>query len=133
MDPSQSVPVARVLIADPAANLRQGLRYVAQLLGCAVTEASTRDEVRAQLATTPDIVVVDATLGALDVCRQITGDALRRHMVILVMAFLAQPEDAAPFLAAGASACLARPIDMAAFRRALEQAVQAVASQRRQG
>lgn len=89
MDTSQSVPVARLLIADPAANLRQGFRYVARLLGCAVTEASTRDEVLAQLATTPDIVVVDAALGALDVCRQIKGDALRRHMVILVMAFLA--------------------------------------------
>lgn len=133
MDTSPSVPVARVLIADPAANLRRGLRYVAQLLGCAVTEASTRDEVLARLATTPDIVVVDAALGASDVCRQVRGDALRHHMVILVMAFLAQPEDAAPFLAAGASACIERPIDMAAFRRALEQALQTVTRRRQQG
>ena len=133
MDTSPSVPVARVLIADRAANLRQGFRYVARLLGCAVTEASTHAELLAQLATTPDIVVVDARLGALDVCRQLTGHALRRHMVILVTAFLAQPEDAAPFLAAGASACIERPIDMAAFRRALEQAVQTVRSRRHQG
>jgi CheY-like chemotaxis protein len=133
MDTSQSVPVAHVLIANPVVNLRQGLRYVARLLGCAVTEASTSDEVLAQLANTPDIVVVDAELGALDVCRQITDDALRRHMVILVTAFLAQPEDAAPFLAAGASACIERPIDMAAFRRAFEQALQTVTSRRPQG
>src|SRR5712691_1703270 len=58
MDISQSVPVAYVLIANPVLNLRQGLRYVARLLGCAVTEASTCEEVLAQLADTPDIVVV---------------------------------------------------------------------------
>ena len=133
MDTSQSVPVARVLIADPAANLRQGFRYVARLLGCAVTEARTRDQVLAQLATTPDIVVVDAALGALDVCRQIKGDACRRHMVILVTAFLAKPADAAPLLSAGASACIERPIDMATFRRAFEQAVQTVTSRRPHG
>lgn len=130
MDTSQSVPVAHVLIGNPLVNLRQGLCYVARLLGCAVTEASTRDEVLAQLDNTPDIVVVDAALGALEVCQQIKGDALRRHMVILVTTFLAQPEDAAPFLAAGAAACVERPIDMAVFRRALEQAVQTVTAQR---
>jgi CheY-like chemotaxis protein len=132
MDTSQSVPVAHVLLAHPAANLRQGFRYVARLLGCAVTEASTREEVHAQLARTPDLVVVDAELGALDTCRQIRDDALRRHMVILVTAFLPTPEDAAPFLAAGASACLARPIDMAEFRRTFAQALQTVTSRRRQ-
>ncbi len=133
MDTSQSVPVAHVLIANPVVNLRQGLCYVARLLGCAVTEARTPEEVLAQLAHTPDIVVVDAELGALDVCRQIKGDALRRHMVILVTAFLATPEDATPFLAAGAAACIERPIDMAVFRRAFEQALQTVTSRRHQG
>jgi len=133
MDTSQSVPVAHVLIANPVVNLRQGLCYVARLLGCIVTEASTSDEVRAQLANTPDIVVVDAELGALYVCRQIKGDALRSHMVMLVTAFLATPEDATPFLAAGAAACIERPIDMAVFRRAFEQALQTVTSRRHQG
>jgi CheY-like chemotaxis protein len=133
MDTSQSVPVAHVLIANPVVNLRQGLRYVARLLGCVVTEASTSDEVLVQLANTPDIVVVDAELGALDVCRQITGDALRSHMVILVTTFLEKPEDATPFLAAGAAACLERPIDMAVFRRAFEQALQMVTARRHQG
>jgi len=133
MDTSQSVPVAHVLIANPVVNLRQGLRYVARLLGCAVTEARTPEEVLAQLAHTPDIVVVDAELGALDVCRQIKGDALRSHMVMLVTAFLATPEDATPFLAAGAAACIERPIDMAVFRRAFEQALQTVTSRRHQG
>jgi CheY-like chemotaxis protein len=132
MDTSPLVPVAHVLIANPVLNLRQGLRYVARLLGCAVTEAGTRDEVLVQLSYTPDIVVVDAELGALDVCRQITGDALRRHIVILVTAFLALPDDAAPFLAAGASACIERPIDMAVFRHALEQALQVVTARRHQ-
>jgi CheY-like chemotaxis protein len=78
-------------------------------------------------------VVVDAALGALDVCRQIKGDACRRHMVILVTAFLAKPADAAPFLSAGASVCIERPIDMATFRRAFEQAVQTVTSRRPHG
>ncbi len=133
MDTSQSVPVAHVLIANPVVNLRQGLCYVARLLGCAVTEARTPEEVLAQLAHTPDIVVVDAELGALDVCRQIKGDALRSHMVMLVTAFLATPEDATPFLAAGAAACIERPIDMAVFRRAFEQALQTVTSRRHQG
>ena len=133
MDTASSVPVAHVLIANPVQNLRQGLRYVARLLGCAVTEARTRDELLTQLATPPDIVVVDAELGALDVCRQIMGDAVRRHMLILVTTFLAQPDDAAPFLDAGASACIERPIDMAVFRRALEQAVQTVTTRRNQG
>jgi CheY-like chemotaxis protein len=133
MDTSQSVPVAYVLIANPVPNLRQGLRYVARLLGCAVTEASTPEEVLARLADTPDIVVVDTELGALEVCRRIKGDALRSHMVILVTTFLAQPEDATPFLAAGAAACIERPIDMAVFRRAFEQALQTVTSRRHQG
>ena len=133
MDTPQSVPVAHVLIANPVVNLRQGLRYVARLLGCAVSEASTREEALAQLATTPDIVVVDAELGALDVCRQITNDALRSHMVILVTTFLATPEDATPFLAAGAEACIERPVDMAVFRRAFEQALQTVTARRHQG
>ncbi len=133
MDTSPSVPVAHVLIANPVRNLRQGLRYVARLLGCAVTEARTRDELLTQLATTPDIVVVDAELAALDVCREIMGDALRRHMLILVTTFLAQPDDAAPFLAAGASACIERPVDMAVFRRALEQAVQTVTARHHHG
>jgi len=133
MDTSQSVPVAHVLIANPVVSLRQGLCYVARLLGCAVTEARTPEEVLAQLAHTPDIVVVDAELGALDVCRQIKGDALRSHMVMLVTAFLATPEDATPFLAAGAAACIERPIDMAVFRRAFEQALQTVTSRRHQG
>jgi CheY-like chemotaxis protein len=106
---------------------------VAHLLGCAVTEASTREEVLAQLARTPDIVVVDAELGALEVCQQIRGDTLRSHMVILVTGLLAQPGEAASFLAAGAAACIERPIDMAVFRRALEQAVQVVTARRHQG
>src|SRR4029450_10255734 len=97
MDTSSLVPVAHVLIGTPLVNLRHGLCYVARLLGCAVTEASTRDEVLTQLDNPPDIVVVDAALGALALCRQIKGDALRRHLVILVTTFLAQPEDAAPF------------------------------------
>jgi CheY-like chemotaxis protein len=133
MDTSQSVPAAYVLIANPVPNLRQGLRYVARLLGCAVTEASTREEVLARLANTPDIVVVDAELGALEVCRRVKGDALRSHMVILVTTFLAQPEDAAPFLAAGAAACIERPVDMAVFRRAFAQALETVTARRHQG
>src|SRR5262245_42659158 len=60
MDTPQSVPVAHVLIANPVVNLREGFRHVARLLGCSVTEASTREEVLAQLAKTPDIAVVDA-------------------------------------------------------------------------
>jgi DNA-binding response OmpR family regulator len=133
MDTSPSVPVVHVLIGNPLAHLRHGLCYVARLLGCAVTEASTHDEVLTQLDNTPDIVVVDAALGALDVCRQIKGDAVCRHLLILVTTFLPTPEDAAPFLAAGAAACIERPIDMAVFRCALEQAVQTVICQRQHG
>ena len=130
MDTPPSVPVAHVLIANPVVNLRQGLRYVARLLGCSVTEAGTREDVHAQLVTTPDIVIVDAELGALDVCRQIKNDALRSHTVILVTTFLTTPEDATSFLAAGAEACIERPIDMAVFRRAFEQALEAVTARR---
>jgi DNA-binding response OmpR family regulator len=130
MDTPQSVPVAHVLIANPVVNLREGLRYVARLLGCSVTEASTREEVFAQLAKTPDIVVVDAELGALDLCQQIKSDALRTDMVILVTTFLTKPEDATPFLVAGATACIERPVDMAVFRRAFVQALQTVTARR---
>jgi CheY-like chemotaxis protein len=126
MDTPQSVPVAHVLIANRVVNLREGLRHVARLLGCSVTEASTREEVLVQLAKTPDIVVVDAELGALDVCHQIKNDALRTDTVILVTTFLTKPEDATPFLAAGATACIERPVDMAVFRHTFVQALQTV-------
>lgn len=124
-DAAQASPASlRVLIVDddPAVP-----RYLAAWLGgldgIVVETAQDGFEAGKQLyAFKPDVVLLDLMMPGLDgfqVCRMIKEDAATRHVRVLALTGRPTAENVVGILAAGAEACLAKPIDEAALLAAI--------------
>lgn len=114
----------RVLIVDddPAVP-----RYLAAWLGgldgIVVDTAQDGFEAGKQLyGFKPDVVLLDLMMPGLDgfqVCRMIKQDAATRHVRVVAVTGRRTAENVTRILAAGAEACLAKPIDEAALLAAI--------------
>jgi CheY-like chemotaxis protein len=63
----------------------------------------------------PDLILLDLMMPGLDgfeVCRRLKGDPVTRHIRVVAMTGYPSPENIARVLAAGAEACLAKPLDI---------------------
>jgi len=109
-------PGRRILIVDDEAPIT---RYLSALLGGieGVVTAVAHDGFSAgQLVHSfrPDTLLLDLMMPALDgfeVCARMKADAATRDLRIVAMTGYATPENIERVLAAGANACLAKPLD----------------------
>jgi excisionase family DNA binding protein len=106
----------RILIVDDEAALTRYLTvWLSQLAGVS-TAAASDGFTAGHLVHTfrPDLVLLDLMMDGLDgfqVCRQIKSDPATRHIRIIAMTGYPSPENIEKILAAGAEACLAKPLD----------------------
>jgi CheY-like chemotaxis protein len=71
----------------------------------------------------PDVVLLDLRMAGLDghqVCRRIKANQATRHIEVIAVTALGTPGDRKRILAAGARACLGKPLDMEALLRELD-------------
>lgn len=108
----------RILIVDDEPSIT---RYLSLLLGGlpGVSTAVAHDGFsagRMVLAFQPDTLLLDLMMPGLDgfqVCRQLRAEAATRDMRVIAMTGYPSPENRQRILAAGADACLAKPLDEA--------------------
>ncbi|MBT4819494.1 MAG: response regulator [Lentisphaerae bacterium] len=116
-DPGTDVQLsADVLVVEDS--LTQAARLQQQLSGRGVVVRVARDGqealelMRGQL---PDVVVTDVLMPVLDgyqLCRRINDDAESRHVPVILLTDLREPEDAIRGLEAGASCFLSKPCNI---------------------
>jgi len=123
----QAVPeggVLRVLIVDDDPAVARYLdAWLGGLDGIVVATAADGFAAGRQInAFKPDVVLLDLMMPGLDgfrVCRTIKGDAATRHLRVVAVTGQPTAENVARILAAGAEACLAKPIDEEALLAAI--------------
>jgi CheY-like chemotaxis protein len=116
---------SRILIVDDEAPLTRYLTALLSELTGVATAAASDGFTAGHLvhAFHPDVVLLDLMMDGLDgfqVCRQIKTDPATRHIRIIAMTGYPSPENIEQILAAGAEACLAKPLDEARLLALLE-------------
>ena len=113
---------ARVLVVDDIlANVRLLEAKLTAEYFDVVTAMNGLDALEAIQRTKPDIVLLDVMMPGIDgieVCKRIKGDAATRHIPVVMVTALDQPEDRVRGLEAGADDFLTKPVnDIALFCR----------------
>jgi CheY-like chemotaxis protein len=119
--PTAAAPLLRVLVVDDNQDSADSLAMLLELEGHTVRAVYSAAEALEQVAAfTPDVVLLDIGLPVMngyDVAREIKK-ASRPPRLIAVSGY-AQPEDKERSAAAGFSAHLVKPVDIAVLKKAL--------------
>jgi len=111
--------MARILVVDDDANLRNIIAFALQREGYDVVTAGDGEQALQQVAVeTPHLIILDVMMPKLDgfeVCRRLKGDASLPFMPIILVTAKADSADVVAGLDAGADEYLTKPIDQQAL------------------
>jgi two-component system, response regulator RegA len=118
-------PVARALVIEDDANLRRTLQNALQRWAVDIRSAGTSVDARRELTEfRPELVIVDFMLPDGTATELLAGTLQLAPMpAIVALSAYAKPRDSFELARLGVRAYLQKPIDLAAFDRAVQQAL----------
>jgi response regulator RpfG family c-di-GMP phosphodiesterase len=126
---------SRVLVVDDEPGPRELCSRVLQASGIDCDEASSGLEALEVIRTKPyDLVLLDVNmpdLNGLEVCRKLRQEPLRPHLKIITMSGLANPDDLASMLLAGADDFLSKPFSVVQLQARVKAALRLKSAQDR--
>jgi CheY-like chemotaxis protein len=122
---------ARILVVDDDHLIRQMARDLLEIASYFVEEAvDGADGLRQAAAFHPDVILLDLMLPDLDgytVCRTLKADPATRAIPVIFLTASADPDLNSQTTAAGAAACLVKPVELNRLLAVIETTLEEVA------